>query len=82
MKELEGCLFSRPFTPYTVGFDGFTVSVWRSDENMLDASYRAGPHRGYMDSHKESSDFDRSSFTRFRVLDSSGNWSGLDPLVE
>ena len=81
MKELEGCLFSRAFTPHTVGFDGFTVSVWRSDEAMLNASYRAGLHRKYVDGHKESSDFDRSSFTRFRILDSSGKWNGQDPLV-
>ena len=81
MKELEGCLFSRAFTPHAVGYDGFTVSVWRSDEDMLRASYRAGLHRNYMDGHKTSSDFDRSSFTRFRILDSSGKWNGRDPLV-
>jgi hypothetical protein len=78
MKELKGCLFSRAFTPHTVGYDGFTVSVWRNDEDMLSASYRAGLHRTYIDGHKISSDFDRSSFTRFRILDSSGKWDGSD----
>ena len=81
MRQLEGCLFSRAFTPYTVGYDGFTVSVWRSDEDMYCASYRAGLHRNYIDGHKSSSDFDRSSFTRFRILNSSGKWDGRDPLV-
>lgn len=81
MKELEGCFVSRAFTPYTVGYDGFTVSVWRSDEDMLCASYRAGLHRGYMDGHKTSSDFDRSSFTRFRILESSGSWNGANPVA-
>jgi hypothetical protein len=80
MKDLEGCSFSRAFTPHAVGYDGFTVSVWRSDEDMLRASYRVGLHRNYMDGHKTSSDFDRSSFTRFRILESSGKWNGKDPL--
>jgi hypothetical protein len=26
MKELEGCLFSRAFTPHMVAYDGFTAS--------------------------------------------------------
>jgi hypothetical protein len=82
MKDLEGCLISRAFTHHTVGYDGFTVSVWRSDEDMLCASYRAGAHRTYMDGHKASSDFDRSSFTRFRVVESSGAWDGRDPLTQ
>jgi hypothetical protein len=78
MKELEGCLLSRGFTPHTVGYDGFTVSVWRSDEDMLCASYRAGTHRNYIDGHKASSDFDRSSFTRFAFasLTPAGNGTG------
>jgi hypothetical protein len=54
------------------------VSVWRSDEDMLRASYRTGVHRTYIDGHKTSSDFDRSSFARFRILDSSGKWNGKD----
>lgn len=82
MKDLEGCLFSRAFTPHTVGYDGFTVSVWLSDEAMLNASYRAGLHRNYLDGHKVASDFDRSSFTRFRILDSSGKWNGQNPLAQ
>jgi hypothetical protein len=75
MSDLEGCFFGRAFTPHTVGYDGFTVSVWRSDEDMLHACYRAGLHRNYVDGQKIASDFDRSSFTRFRILDSMGNWS-------
>jgi hypothetical protein len=60
MKDLPGCFFSRAFTPHTVGYDGFTVSVWRSDEDMLSAS----------------------SFTRLRILDSTGQWNGRGPLVQ
>ena len=82
MKGLEGCFVSRAFTPHTAGDDGFTVSVWRSDEDMLCASYRAGTHRNYMDGHKAASDFDRSSFTRFRILDFSGKWNGRNPLAQ
>jgi len=49
---------------------------------MLSASYRAGLHRTYTDGHKISSDFDRSSFTRFRIIDSNGKWNGRDPLLQ
>jgi hypothetical protein len=81
MKELDGCFVSQAFTAHMVGYDGFTVSVWRSEEDMLTASYRAGVHRGYVDGHKTSSDFDRSSFTRFRILESSGSWNGANPVA-
>jgi hypothetical protein len=52
LGRAEGCLASRPFTPHTVGDDGFTISIWRNDEAMLNASYRAGVHRTYVDRHK------------------------------
>jgi hypothetical protein len=62
------------------GDDGFTLSVWRDDASMLNAPYRAGPHREKMDSHKSVNAFDRSSFTLFRIVDTCGQWDGRDPL--
>jgi hypothetical protein len=81
LQRAEGCLATRPFTPHTVGDDGFTFSVWRDDASMLNATYRAGEHRTQMDSHKSENMFDRSSFTRFRILDAFGQWQGRDPLA-
>jgi len=77
----DGCVANQPFTPHTVGDDGFTMSVWRDDAAMLAATYREGEHRIQMDRHKAVSAFDRSSFTRFRVLNASGQWNGGDPMA-
>jgi hypothetical protein len=81
IQQAEGCLASKPFTPHTIGDDGFTMSVWRDDACMLNASYRAGAHRMQIDRHKSENAFDRSSFTRFRILDACGQWDGRDPIA-
>ena len=80
LLQVEGCLASRAITPHTFGDDGFTLSVWRDDASMLNAIYRAGSHREKMDWHKSVSAFDRSSFTRLRILETRGHWEGTDPL--
>lgn len=80
MAKADGCLVSQVFTPHTVGDDGFTMSIWRDDVSMLGAAYRLGFHRSQIDRHKAESVFDRSSFTRFRVLDSWGLWNGRNPV--
>jgi hypothetical protein len=58
--------------------DGFTVSLWQDDAAMMDAAYRDGTHRRLMDQSRDGSLFDRSSFTRARIISSSGSWKG-DP---
>ncbi len=80
LQQVDGCLASRPFTPYPIGDDGVTFSVWRDDASMLNAAYRAGMHRDKIDWHKSVSAFDRSSFTRFRIVDTHGQWGGKNPL--
>jgi len=82
MGQADGCLVSQVFTPHTVGDDGFTMSIWRDDASMLGAAYRPGFHRSQIERHKAESFFDRSSFTRFRILESSGSWNGRNPLQE
>ena len=59
--------------------EGMTFSVWRSDRGMMSSAYREGLHSEYMNMHKGNAMFDRSSFTRLRLLDSSGTWDGIDP---
>jgi heme-degrading monooxygenase HmoA len=80
MTEAEGCLANRACKPYRTAEDGLTFSVWRDDEAMLNAAYRAGSHKEQMERHKATGMFDRSSFTRFRILRSEGSWGGCDPL--
>lgn len=80
MATVDGCLATRAFTPHTVGDDGYTFSVWRDEATMLNCAYRAGSHRTQLDRHKAENIFDRSSFTRFRILDHCGSWNGADLL--
>ena len=61
--------------------DGFTVSLWRDDKAMTQAAYWDGPHRTLMDQSRDGSMFDRSSFTRMRIVESHGSWDG-DPLAD
>lgn len=61
--------------------DGFTVTLWRDDRAMSQAAYGEGTHRTLMDISRDGSLFDRSSFTRARIVTSSGSWDG-DPVAE
>ncbi|PWJ20457.1 hypothetical protein [Jannaschia seohaensis] len=68
--------------PGVDGHDGMTVSLWRSDAAMLAAAYKDGHHRDQMEYQRDPGHFDRSSFTRARVLSSLGSWDGADPVAE
>ena len=63
------------------GRQGFTCSIWRSDEAMREAAYRTGTHRARMDDSKAGLMFDYSSFTRLRAARWHGDWDG-DPFAE
>ena len=62
--------------------DGITVSIWRSDAAMMQAAYKPGYHRDQMSYQNEKGHFDRSSFTRARIVSSKGGWDGGDPVLE
>ena len=80
LKSVDGRVASQVFTPHTVGDDGVTMSLWRSDTAMVNAMYRPGTHRTQIDRHKRDGIVDRTSFTRFRVLQTLGRWGGVDPV--
>lgn len=61
--------------------DGFTLSLWRNDGAMMQAAYRGGQHRDLLDDGRSKVLFDRSSFTRVRILTSDGAWDG-DPMEQ
>lgn len=65
----------------TEGREGFTCSLWRSDEAMREAAYHHGRHRARMEQNRAGLMFDYSSFTRLRALRSHGDWDG-DPFAE
>jgi hypothetical protein len=60
--------------------DGFTVTLWRDDKAMIEGAYGEGTHRTLIDASRDGSLFDRSSFTRARIVASSGSWDG-DPIA-
>ena len=64
----------------TEGREGFTCSLWRSDEAMREAAYHDGRHRVRMEQNRAGLMFDYSSFTRLRALCSHGDWDG-DPFA-
>jgi hypothetical protein len=80
LKSVAGRVASQVFTPHTVGDDGVTMSVWRNDTAMIEAMYQHGAHRTQIDRYKSEQTADRTSFTRFRLLRTSGRWDGIDPL--
>lgn len=80
LKTVEGRVTSQVFTPHAVGDDGVTMSVWRSEAVMVESMYKPGTHRTQIDRYKREKTADRTSFTRFRVLRSSGRWGGTNPM--
>ena len=73
---LDGNLRRDVFSGGFDGGDGFTFSLWRDDAAMQQAAYEPGVHRSLMDRSRDGSLFDRSSFTRARVVASQGSWDG------
>lgn len=64
------------------GREGCTISIWRDDKAMMNAAYRKGEHKKQLARHLSNALFDRSSFTRARIVSSKGRWNGSDPLSE
>ena len=58
------------------GRDGFTLTVWKDDREMISGAYKPGVHKTLMDQSRDGSMFDRSSFTRARLVSSVGAWDG------
>jgi len=64
------------------GREGCTVSLWHDDKAMMAAAYKGGEHKAQLDYHKMTPHFDRSSFTRGRIIASAGKWDGTDPVKD
>ena len=80
--QLPGNIRSAVFNGGGVdGIDGLTASLWQNDAEMMQAAYRPGHHREQMEYQRTTGHFDRSSFTRTRILASKGTWDGADPVA-
>ena len=60
--------------------EGMTFTLWDSEAYMVSAAYGAGMHSKQLEHHRTRPFFDRSSFTRARVISTSGKWDGHCPL--
>ena len=79
-RSLPGNLAADVFSGAGVdGHDGATMSIWANDASMRTAAYKSGIHKEQMDRHNETPMFDRSSWTRARIISSEGHWDGQDP---
>ena len=82
-RTLSGNLRADIFSAGLVdGREGCTVSLWRDDKAMMAAAHKGGEHKGQLDYHKVTPHFDRSSFTRGRIVASAGTWDGTDPVKD
>ncbi len=63
--------------PGVVDLDQPTVTFWHDEASVRTFAYGPGSHRRQLDRHRAEKMSDRTSFTRFRVLESSGTWHGL-----
>lgn len=73
---LPGNLFRSVFNGGFDGKDGFTATIWQDDKSMINAAYQDGVHKAWMEQSKNGALFDRSSFTRARLIESTGTWAG------
>lgn len=75
-ETLPGNLVHGVFNGGFDGRDGFTLTVWKDDREMMAGAYKPGVHKTLMDQSRDGSTFDRSSFTRARLVASTGTWDG------
>lgn len=79
MGAADGLFFRHVFKPAgDPAEDGFTISVWRDEDSMMNFAYRPGTHREQLDRYKALRTADRASFTRCRAVRISGQWEGVD----
>lgn len=56
--------------------DGPTLTLWRTERDMMEAAYRTDPHKRVMSIRNGA--IARASFTRMEVVACSGAWGGAD----
>jgi len=66
-------------TPFLF-WDGRKDSQWAQALGPLESPVEHGGNRTQIERHKRDVIVDRTSFTRFRVLQTRGRWGGVDPV--
>ena len=77
----QGSVAHQVFAPQSPGDDEVTISLWRDEQSMSSFAYRPGSHSAELDRQVTHRTLDRSSFTRFRIMQAVGRWNGVDPAL-
>lgn len=81
MTGLDGLHSQQTFSfPGGLIDDGLTVTFWQNLASAMAFAYGPGFHRTQVKTQREEPDGDRTSFTRFTVLQSEGQWHGRNPM--
>lgn len=81
MTAVPGLHSQQSFSfPGMLEIDGVTVTFWKDLASAMGFAYGPGLHRSKVKHQRETPDGDRTSFTRFTVVESRGTWHGVDPL--
>ena len=76
--KADGLQFRRVFSLCGNLGDGITFTVWESESALATFAYRPGEHLDRVKPQLESDfHFDRTSFTRFTIERSEGEWEGV-----
>jgi hypothetical protein len=70
------------FFPGVLEYDPLTLTFWRDEASIRAFAYGQGSHRRQLERHRAEGLADRTSFTRFHVLSSTGTWYGVDPALQ
>lgn len=57
--------------------DPFTVTIWKDFKSLQSFAYGPGVHKDFLLQQKNGELADRTSFTRFRIVTSTGSWEGF-----
>jgi len=76
MAETAGLSLQLAFYASEFTTDAITFSVWQDEKAIGRFAYAPGPHRTQVDRFHAEKLADRSSFTRFRILETRGSWGG------
>lgn len=69
--DLQLALYANEFMT-----DAITFSLWQDEKAIGRFAYAPGPHRTQIDRFHAEKLADRSSFTRFGILETRGSWNG------
>ncbi len=78
LLKADGLQFRRVFSLCSNFGDGVTFTVWESEDALATFAYGPGEHLDRVKPQRESDfHFDRTSFTRFTIERSEGEWEGV-----